>query len=172
MPNFDTLLKCGFHSGAEDAHRAALREAANSGGAIVAVETLEFQPRTVLAIGSVPAAAVEYRAPHDTRPVLKGTGVGALHTTWGAAIGDQCEGPLGYLVVRGPLRLSGAAILDDQDRIRVALPLHRECQTIRRREIGPRCCARCNRPINSARLAAVDAAFTCTDCETKKEVGR
>src|SRR5262245_18442802 len=100
---FDTHLRCDFHSGNDAARHSAVLEAANCGGTVLVVHTLEFHPSRVLVIGSVPASAVACEAVQGARPLLQPEAVGALHTTWGAAVDPVPDSPLGFLVVRGPL---------------------------------------------------------------------
>jgi len=159
---FDVLLHHEFWGDMSAAENAAYKEAANTGGAVVRVETVDIQARQVSFIGSIPEFAIDGEVASESRSNL----LGSFHTTWGAVMTPGSQ--LGFLVVRHPLNLEsytpGAS-----DLRRIVVTLDRTFNTIQPTVLGPVCCRKCKQPISPQRLRARPGTHLCTACQASNE---
>src|SRR5207245_1862366 len=97
------------------ARSGALIEAANTGGAVLQVRSIEIHYEVLRLIGPIPAAAIS-RTTHgqDWRSTIRCRSLGNFYTTW-AALLRAPEGALGFLVLHHPLTLQSAQAAGDRD---------------------------------------------------------
>jgi hypothetical protein len=158
----DVELHHEFWEDIDSARNAALKEAANTGGAVVSIESAEVQSHEVCLVGTIPASAINSREQGQTR----GPALGSFHSTWGAVLSPS--GHLGFLVVRHPITFEPCST-GPHDLCRVAVSLDRAFNTIPNTVLGPVCCKRCRRPIPINRLLAKPGAKLCTACQASNE---
>ena len=159
---FDVELPHEFWGDIDSARNAALKEAANTGGAVVFVESAEVQSHEVCLVGTISASAIDNREQGQTR----GPALGSFHSTWGAVLNPSDL--LGFLVVRHPITFEPCSTEAD-DLCRVAVPLNRTFNTIPNTVLGPVCCKKCRQPIPINRLLAKPGAKLCTACQVSNE---
>jgi len=165
----DAEICHSFWTNLETAKRRTFLEAANTGGAILEVCSIEIQRLSLVFIGSVPTAALETgpRAGRG-RPRIRSQGLGTFHTTWGALM--KPEDGIGFFVLRQPVGLLGGyTSSDEQQATRVAMEVKRRYTSMPPGFIGPVCCVNCNEVISEQRLKAIPGARTCTNCQRLKE---
>jgi len=151
-----------FHGHLEAARSAAYMEAANTGGAVICVESAEILAHQVCLIGTIPESAIDPKAQQkDPTPSLV-----SFHTTWGAVLSP--DGLMGFLVARQPVTF-GACSTVSGDLCRVAVPLDRTFNTIPSTILGSVCCKKCRQPISRERLLARPGARLCTICQATSE---
>lgn len=166
---FDAKLWHSFWADLETAQRRAFLEAANTGGAILEVCSIEIQRSSLVFIGSVPTVALEIGQREGRgRPRIRSQGLGTFHTTWGALM--KPEDTIGFFVLRQPVRLvGGCPPAEEQEIIRVAIDVKRRFASLPPGFIGPVCCLVCNEAISELRLKAIPGVRTCTNCQCLKE---
>lgn len=158
----DARLRHSFWGDLGLAKDAAYKEAANTGSAIITVDAVEIQPRSIRFIGSVPEPVVG----GDQHAAFSSSPVRSFHTTWGSVLSPS--GVIGYLVVARPL-VPRARTTAGREANRVALTVQRTFTTIPVGVLGPVCCAACRLPIPSERLAAVPGVHLCVTCQSLRE---
>lgn len=160
----DVEIRHEFLPSLKEAARRAAIEAANTGAAVLSVESIEVDQQRVTFIGTLPDIAVEMPG---------GRGISAprarsLYTTWGAVF--QPSGMIGYLVLDQPISCPSHPAEDPIKR-RVGVSLRRSLNTVAPLILGPQCCLTCKRPIPEQRLLAAPGARLCVGCQRKKEEG-
>lgn len=161
-PLLDSDLHHKFWGDLQAAQNAACREAANTGGAVVAVDAVEIQLKSILLIGTVPEPALT----DESTPQCALAPIRSFHTTWGAVL--HPSGIIGYLVLGRPVRCRPRAGLDF-DLARIAVRVERKFTSIPVGHLGPSCCAVCSRPIPAERLEAMPTARLCVMCQEHRE---
>ena len=153
----------------EVAKRRAILEAANTGGAILEVCSIEIQRPALVFVGTLPRDSLEIGTRVGRgRPRIRCPNLGTFHTTWGTLMG--CEDAIGYFVLRQPVRLvAGCPPPEQQEIIRVAIEVKRRFASMPLGFIGPVCCVVCNEAISAQRLKAIPGVRTCTNCQRIKE---
>lgn len=144
------------------AEQGAQKEAANTGGAVVCVETIDIRAHEVSFIGSIPECAIDV----EVAPEKQSISLGSFHTTWGAVL--RPSQLLGFLVVRHPINFKSYATRV-ADLRKVAVTLGRTFNTIPTTVLGPVCCRKCQLPISPERLRARPGAHLCTACQASNE---
>lgn len=157
----DAEIHHTFWGDLEAAKHAARAEAANTGGALMDVDSVEIQPTRIAFIGAVPEAIGDLVA-----SAARYTEIGSFHTTWGAVL--QPSGILGYLVLRPPLLCAGTA-RSEKDSRRLAVHARRSLKSIPNVILGHPCCVGCRSPIPPERLRAVPNTRFCSYCQSSRE---
>jgi hypothetical protein len=166
----DSKIKTVFCESWEAAHGRATREAANCTGQVVEVESVEVGARTVF-VGRVPRSAlVREESGGSGRLRLDDKTGTTLYTTWGSLV-TPATPRLGFLVLRHPLRVTGAMppAAEEEETARVAVGVRRYAKTVGNCVLGKQLCTNCNGEISSARLAVKPGARFCTSCASKRE---
>src|SRR5262245_13407481 len=149
----DTDIEHAFWSGPNIARTRALFEAANTGGALLQVHSIEIQELSLVFVGTIPRAAIERQQTSRRRPSISPPGLGTFHTTWAALI---CPSDiLGFFVIWRPVTFTGQALFRDLDTVRVTMEVRRSSPSIASAFIGPICCIECNEAIAEGRLKAI-----------------
>ncbi len=163
------IVPMKFHDTIDIARSHANREAADTGGTVLEVRSIEIDHENLLFIGPILAVAIttEVCFPVE-RPTMKGRSLGNFHTASADGLGQP--GPLiGFLVLHHPLTLQLQRAGRSSDEVWVAVDLKHRDQSLPPGLIGLHCCRNCNEPISKLRLAAVPGARLCTKCQSKKE---
>jgi len=159
----DVELHHQFWESDESARLAALKEAANTGAAVISIDSVDIQSTNVSFVGTIPEAAIDCTNPGSrTEPRL-----GTFHSTWGAVLRPKVH--LGYLVVQHPITFDRCIDSTTSDLARVAVTLKRIFHTVPVTALGPVCCKRCNHPVSAKRLAAIPGTKLCTNCQQSFE---
>lgn len=164
------MAVCGrFWPNAHEAENAARKEAANTGGTVVAVVSIRAESKRGVLSGRVLASVVEVRPGLDVPTgYARPRGIGTFHS-WGAVTQKIKGEDLGYLAVQRPL---GAAIPpegDDTDTCFVSIEVPRLNDSFGVISIGPEVCRSCSRPISPKRMTAIPSARICTFCQALRE---
>ena len=168
-PILDTDLFHKYCDTLDLARSQAMLESANTGGAVLAVRSVEINHEALLFIGPISAIALNATTDHQQRrPIVRCRSLGNFHTTWAALLGAP-EPAIGFLVLHHPLTLRCARADSDRDEIWIAVEVNRGACSLALGPIGPRCCCLCNEPISKPRLIAVPGVRICTKCQTIKE---
>ncbi|HUY12814.1 MAG TPA: TraR/DksA C4-type zinc finger protein [Terriglobia bacterium] len=147
----------------------ALLEAANTGGAVLEVRSIEIGREALLFIGLIPDASVGAKGNAlQRRPMIVSRSLGNFHTTWAALLGAS-EHTLGFLVLHHPLTLRGVMRRSDREDVWVAAQVKRDLDSLPPMSMGDHCCNLCNEPIAKERLRAIPGVRICTKCQTIKE---
>jgi hypothetical protein len=144
------------------AENAAQKEAANTGAAVICVETIDIRAHEVSFIGTISESAID----REVAPGKKSVSLGRFHTTWGAVLSPTQL--LGFLVVHHPISFTSCAT-EIADRRRVAVTLGRTFNTIPTSVLGAVRCRKCQQPISPARLRARPGVHLCTACQASNE---
>jgi Prokaryotic dksA/traR C4-type zinc finger len=164
----DTDIEHAFWGGPNIARTRALFEAANTGGALLQVHSIEIQELSLVFVGTIPRAAIErQRQTRRGRPSIRAQGLGTFHTTWAALI--RPSDIIGFFVVWRPVTFTGQVLSTDQGTIRVMMEVRRSFSSIASAFIGPICCIECNEAIAEGRLKAIPGVRTCVICQRRKE---
>jgi len=164
----DAELDHEFCDTLQTANLRALSEAANTGGIILDVSSIEIEMGCILFVGCLPNEALaEGSGTGLGRARLRPRGLGKFRTTWGALM--QSHGQVGFLVLHPPLALLGGQPSDEAATTRVAVEIKRCFSSMPPGWIGPVCCAECNQEIPRQRLQAVPATRVCAKCKQRKE---
>jgi hypothetical protein len=164
----DTDIEHAFWGGPNIARTRALFEAANTGGALLQVHSIEIQESSLVFVGTIPRAAIERsQQTSRRRPSIRAPGLGTFHTTWAALI---CPSDIiGFFVIWRPVTFTGQARLRDWDTVRVTMEVRRSSPSIASAFIGPICCIECNEAIAEGRLKAIPGVRTCVICQRREE---
>jgi len=167
---FDAPLPHKFCASLQAAEEAALREAADTGGALLRIKSLRLEQNHLVVTGVIPTAALVFEYPSQFPAYLQPRSIGTMRLTPNNMLHPGPDDEIGYLVLQTPV--AAAEPLPESEESEnswVALSIRRSLHTLEPSLIGSACCARCNRPIPHQRLLAVPNTRLCTNCQQKKE---
>ena len=155
-----------FFKAYDAAREQALIDSAAIGANVIEVVSIEAPGTAVVLVGRLPGSAlIPGGGPSTGRIEAEVHELNVFHGIQGN------DGPLGFLVVQPPIRLT-SGILPDDDIVLIALRIS-VLEAFRLgvdiKEKGPVCCRLCNKIIPTGRLRAVRNARFCVKCQEIKE---
>ena len=166
----DTPLHHKFCASLQEAERAALREAADTGGVLLRIKSLRLDPNNLVVTGVIPTAALVTEYPSQFSAHVQPRSIGTMRLTRNSLLHPRPDDEIGYVVLQTPVA-SAEQLPESEDggNSWVAVSIRRALHTLEPSSIGAACCARCNRPIPPQRLLAIPNTRVCTNCQQKKE---
>jgi hypothetical protein len=166
----DAPLPCKFCESLPAAEEQAAREAADTGGSVLRVNSIRIEPNRLVLTGLIPQTALVPEVTSDSPGSLRPRSMGNLHTTWSSLLQPGGSDQIGYLVLHTPVGTPGQLPeSEDGDFCWAALAIERTLHTLRTGCVGAISCASCNRPIPQQRLLAIPNTRVCTNCQQKRE---
>jgi DksA/TraR C4-type zinc finger protein len=169
MELLDTSFPHEFHPSLDLAERESLREAADTGGILLRIKSVRFEPKSLLVTGVIPVAALAFEHPAEFASHVRPRSLGTMRLI-GRSLSQPAPDDLGYLVLQTPIVATGQVPeSEDGDSIWVTVSVPQATAALEPGVIGAPCCSRCNRPITRPRLLAIPNTKVCTNCQQKKE---